>query len=147
MLSAKNFKIWNTRKMQMVVLTTITKKEIHVYAFFSMYIKESKDFIFLQSIGKEDKKGKEIYEGDMYLSDWEHNGKKEQFTYVITYIKEWTMFASLEINEYEKYKEAGIDGLDEAMFWTYPVLDSKNIEILGNIYPYKNKPIFHNPKQ
>lgn len=79
---------------------------------------------------------KEIYEGDILR---EEDGD-EIFYAVVTWIKEWCMFACLIIkygmNEYETYLQMGAKGLDESMFWTFPLTKEKYGKkyLAGNIY-------------
>lgn len=56
---------------------------------------------------------------------------------VITWVREWCMFATLRIeDEYPEYLKGGIKKLDEPMFWTYTLedTDSRKHFLCGNIY-------------
>jgi len=79
-----------------------------------------------------------LYEGDVIRQE----ESEEQFDvinwYVVTWIKEWCMFGCLHIGEeYHQYMENGIEELDEASFWTFPLnMEEKYCKkfLCGNIY-------------
>lgn len=59
------------------------------------------------------------------------------FYLVIVWVQEWTMFATLRVDdEYPAYIANGIQALDEPMFWTYTLedTDSQKHFLCGNIY-------------
>lgn len=89
-------------------------------------------------------KGVDLYEDDVVRV--EENGEgvdpMDKMTwYVVTWIKEWCMFALLRVeDEYPEYKNEGTDGLDTTMFWTFP-LDVEDIGpsqhyLCGNIHQH-----------
>ncbi len=55
---------------------------------------------------------------------------------IITWVKEWCMFATLTIDEYTDYQSQGIEALDEPMFWTYTLedTDSRKFFLCGNLH-------------
>jgi YopX protein len=89
---------------------------------------------------------KEIYEGDIFREeiDGNHGDVDEIYYSVVTWIKEWCMFACLIIkdgqNEYQNYLDNGAEMLDESMFWCFPL----QIEKYGKRYLAGN--IFQNPE-
>lgn len=79
---------------------------------------------------------KMIFEHDIRRIEEEEEEGDIRRHYVCTWIKEWTMFAWLMIEdrEYQSYLDFGISALDEPMFWTYPVGQEEEFDICGNIY-------------
>jgi hypothetical protein len=94
--------------------------------------------IFEQSTGLFDKYNKEIFEGDFFRIEDDLGDGNEVEYYVITWIKEWSMFGSLSSTEWQNYKKVGAKCLDEIMFWSFP-LDGKDIDIIGSIRDKKHK--------
>ncbi len=84
----------------------------------------------------------ELYEGDIIREEVESDEGDERYYSVVTWIKEWSMFACLivkkndGINEYKNYLQNSADGLDESMFWTFPIQKEKfgKRAIAGNVY-------------
>lgn len=81
---------------------------------------------------------RKLYEGDIIRQEEEDD---EPYHAVVTWIKEWCMFATLVVskdwNEHREYLEKGVKALDETMFWTFPIQDEKyggSRTWVGNIY-------------
>jgi len=94
------------------------------------------EMIPMQFTGLHDKNGKEIYESDIFrLEESDDNGDIVIYL-VITWVKEWCMFATLRTDEYSDYLKKGIEALDEPMFWTYTLEDTDNHKyfLCGNVY-------------
>lgn len=92
------------------------------------------DGVLMQFTGKCGFNKKDLYEGDIvFYEEAEETGDKRYYL-VIVWIQEWSMFASLFIDEYKKYIESGIEEIDETMFWTYNLEHSDNYHYAGNIY-------------
>lgn len=83
-------------------------------------------------------KGKQIHEEDIFREECDD----EIYYAVVAWIKEWCMFACLvinsDMNEYETYLTLGAEGLDESMFWTFPLCDEEFGEryLAGNIHQH-----------
>ena len=115
-------------------------KIVYRYQFFNLEQLVSQDgeiqwhiIDIEQSTGKLDKKGKEIFENDFYRVVSDDDGSMDY--YIVTWIKEWSMFATLNSGEYVDYVDNGISAiLDKTMFWTYAIMNSEEeIEIIGSI--------------
>jgi len=81
-------------------------------------------------------KNVELYEGDIVRNEiMDDEGDQAQYL-VCVYIKEWGMYSLIMMDEYHKYTEEGAEGLDEFMFWTFPIdeKDNEQRSICGNIY-------------
>lgn len=87
-----------------------------------------------QFTGKLGFNNRELYEGDIvFYEEAEEDGDRRYYL-VIIWIAEWSMFASLHIDEYKKFLLEGAEALDEVMFWTYTLQKSENFHYAGNIH-------------
>jgi uncharacterized phage protein (TIGR01671 family) len=79
--------------------------------------------------------GRELYEDDIVFVEEAEDHGDVRYYLVIVWINEWSMFASLHIDEYQKFIVDGYKALDEAMFWTYTLENSeKDFHYEGNIH-------------
>lgn len=95
------------------------------------------DFDLMQFVGRKDKKGKDIYEGDIFRIEEDADHGDIRIYVVIVWIQEWCMFATLRVDdEYPAYLKDGVKALDEPMFWTYTLedTDSRKHFLCGNIH-------------
>lgn len=81
-------------------------------------------------------KGKELYEGDILRLEESTDTGTEFMWLVITWVKEWGMFATMRTDEYREYLKVGKEALDEPLFWTYTLEDTDNVKyfLCGNIF-------------
>lgn len=86
-----------------------------------------------QFTGVCDKNGKQIFEGDI-LKDTEDN------IGVVVWIEEWSMFGTLTDYEYPEYAQKKVLALDESMFWSFPIEESKSV-VEGN--KFDNPELLH----
>lgn len=88
--------------------------------------------------GKKCVNGEEIYQGTIVFVEEEEgidNPKDVRYYLVIVWIPEWCLFASLHLDEYQKYLKDGAEALDESMFWTYTMEGSEeHFHYAGNIH-------------
>lgn len=100
---------------------------------------ESMKFAVMQFTGHQTADGVYIYESDIFRIE-ENAADLEQedriYYVVVCWVQEWSMFATLLIDEYHKYLSEGVKALDEPMFWTYNLrsTEDKGIYLCGNIY-------------
>lgn len=87
----------------------------------------------MQFTGKLDSTNEEIYEFDILRITEEAEFGDENHYFIVTWIKEWCMFAALDHTEYNGYLAKGIEAIDETMFWTYNLEESEQFTICGNI--------------
>jgi hypothetical protein len=93
---------------------------------------------FMQFTGKLGHNERELYEGDIVFYEEAGDDGDERHWLVIIWIPEWSMFASVFIDEYLKFLEKGAEAMDEVMFWTYTLQESENYHYAGNIYENKD---------
>jgi len=100
---------------------------------------EDDDYILMQYVGKKTNKGRELYEGDIVFVEENEDFGDRHLYLIIFWIEEWSMFASLHMDEYKVYQETGVKNLDESMFWTYTLEHSEeNFHYAGNMYENPN---------
>jgi hypothetical protein len=98
------------------------------------YLKQGQPVTLMQFTGKKCYKEREVYEGDILFYEQEEDGGDVRHYLVVVWIDEWSMFATLFVEEYNTYKLAGAKDLDEGLFWTYTLEDCANYHYAGNIY-------------
>lgn len=117
------------------------------YDYEDMQDKELNRTVHPDSVGQftgHQIKGADLYESDIVRIEENLDGvdPEDRMTwYVVTWIKEWCMFALLRVrDEYNEYVNEGADELDTTMFWTFP-LDVEDIGpsqyyLCGNIHEH-----------
>lgn len=91
--------------------------------------------VWMQFTGHKTIQGRELYEGDIVFVEEEEDNKDVRYYLVIVWIPEWSMFASLHLNEYQKFLLEGYKALDEVMFWTYTLETAEqDFHYAGNIF-------------
>lgn len=87
-----------------------------------------------QYIGFKDRKGRMIYEGDIYFFELEHDKGDERHYIVVTWIKQWSMFSFLNDFEYEEYIDTGIEHLDSMTPYSIEPEDVEKMHYAGTIH-------------
>lgn len=88
-----------------------------------------------QFTGHKTIKDKELYESDIVFVEESEDDKDVRYYLVIVWIPEWSMFASLHLDEYHKFLKEGHRAIDEVMFWTYTLENSEtDFHYAGNIF-------------
>lgn len=93
-----------------------------------------KNLTIMQYTGKKGFSDRNIYEGDILFYEEAGDDGDERHWLVVLWIEEWSMFASVFIDEYKKYLEKGAEALDEVMFWTYTLERCDHYHYAGNIF-------------
>jgi hypothetical protein len=97
----------------------------------------SKQYEFAgQFTGFTDKKGRDVYEGDIYTETIEGDFGDTYSDQICTFILPYCSFAMLGKDEYKEYLEVGIKNFDEAFRYSY-LMNDYDFELVvyrGNIY-------------
>lgn len=92
-------------------------------------------FVIMQYTGFKDAKDREVHEGDVYFSETEYDEGDERAFYIVTWIKEWAMFALLSVSEYNEYLDTGIEHLnDEGVPYNLEHDSFNRLHYKGDIY-------------
>ena len=131
----KKFKVWDTKEKEWVINPRVALIHHEKSWGNDFYLEIDEDwndedydptrYIFLQSTGLKDKKGNEIYEGDVLITDWDWRNKPVRYFYV----KECLPFIEL-------VDKQGFD-YDNGDYYQGSNVEShqwKSFEIAGNIY-------------
>jgi uncharacterized phage protein (TIGR01671 family) len=106
----------------------------------------TREHIILMQFSGHQINGVDVYESDIVRLEENDEGAdpEDRMTwYVVTWIKEWCMFALLRVSdEYKEYMADGAGELDTTMFWTFPLdledwPNSKHY-LCGNIFENSN---------
>lgn len=88
-----------------------------------------------QYTGHKTIKDKELYEHDIVFVEESQAEVDKRYYLVIVWIPEWSMFASLHVDEYIRWRDEGVKVLDEPLFWTYTLENAEeDFHYAGNIY-------------
>ena len=89
-----------------------------------------------QFTGKQDWKGREIYEHDIYFDEVELDTGDRREYYICVWVDEWSRFVWLHIGEYVEYIDNGVDYIEEhneGMMNTFG-LNIERMHYAGNIH-------------
>lgn len=139
------FRAWNNASKQMFLSEEFTEALMSAWNCGSAAgetIENQYDHLeWMQWTGKVDESGRDIYEGDIFRITLEDDEGDEVIYYIVTWLKEWAMFATLDAGEYVNYMDNGIKALDRVDYWTFTIEDVSEYSIIGNIkeHPHKIK--------
>lgn len=107
------------------------------------YIWFEDGFNLMQFTGHKTADGKDIYQSHIFRIEENAADLEEEdriYYVIVCWIQEWSMFATLLIDEYHKYLSEGVKALDEPMFWTYDLRSTgdKGIYLCGNIHEHSH---------
>jgi hypothetical protein len=88
----------------------------------------------MQFTGRSCNNDREVFEGDILFYELPQDDGDQTYYLVVTWIEEWSMFATLFIDEYLNYLQSGADVLDEGLFWTYTIEGAIDYHYAGNIF-------------
>jgi uncharacterized phage protein (TIGR01671 family) len=128
------FRAWSNNPKDMLY-HGVDGVEIYVHsksAFKGSY--DYNDIVLMQYTGKKCHNNREVYECDILFYEEETTEGDVRYYLVVTWIEEWSMFATLFIEEYRTYLREGSKGLDEGMFWTYTIEECDTYHYAGNIH-------------
>ena len=89
--------------------------------------------------GMKDSQEKDIFEYDVYRQETDDGDEIFENYYIVTWVKEWGIFAALDAYEFYKYKTKGAEELDEIMFWTFILDEVNERSIIGSLLTNKDK--------
>lgn len=130
------FRAWEESSKTMIDWISLTQTIFNRNGLSLMYSMLCNNTIPKMLFTEHQVNGVDLYESDILRNTKSDDYEDENEYLVCVFIKEWAMFGLLSIEEYHKYINEGADGLDEYMFWTFPIEDRDNEQrrICGNIY-------------
>jgi len=126
------FKAWDAERKEMFFPSLIyvsEDKSVYCQRFTGDPYSE-----LMQFTGKTCHGGREVYEGDILFYEEETDSGDVRYYLVVVWIDEWSMFATLHIEEYHQYTMGGSELLDEGLFWTYTLEGCPDYHYAGSIY-------------
>ncbi len=122
------YRAWDKEFKEMVVVNALVLDEQVIkvtYKNGNVVKEDMKCYDIMQSAGRKDKHGNEIFVGDILKVTDKHEGK-DSWLEVVSYSEEKAMFITDEINRDFKTPESSLYGLFDT--------DLFIVEIVGNIY-------------
>lgn len=122
------YRAWDKEFKEMVVVNALVLDEQVIkvtYKNGNVVKEDMKCYDIMQSAGRKDKHGNEIFAGDILKVTDKHEGK-DSWLEVVSYSEEKAMFITDEINRDFKTPESSLYGLFDT--------DLFIVEIVGNIY-------------